>query len=70
MLAQRSASYSVALGARDCLILNGPYALYGTLLADGDCDSGAVGRQPGDPEPIFLDGFESFDTSAWSTTVP
>jgi hypothetical protein len=30
------------------------------------CDSGAVEAQP----PIFVDGFESGDTGAWSSTVP
>ena len=36
---------------------------------DADCASGAVERQPGEGE-IFLDGFESGDTTAWSVVVP
>lgn len=31
----------------------------------GLSDVGSVGRQPLDPSPIFLDGFESGDTRAW-----
>lgn len=37
----------------------------------GPYDLGADERPAGpDPEPIFSDGFESGNTSAWSTTVP
>ncbi len=31
----------------------------------GECDAGSVERQPDDPEPTFVDGFESGDTSHW-----
>ncbi|MCB1036486.1 MAG: right-handed parallel beta-helix repeat-containing protein, partial [Acidobacteria bacterium] len=34
-----------------------------------DCDSGAVERQAGDPDPIFVDTFESADLSAWSQVI-
>lgn len=43
----------------------------GEPRTDGDCDSGALEVQPLDNFlPIFTDGFESGDTSAWSGSVP
>jgi hypothetical protein len=32
---------------------------------DDHCDHGAVERQDQDPDPIFVDGFDFGDTSAW-----
>jgi len=40
----------------------------GFLRVDGACDVGAY--EVGAAEPIFLDGFESGDTTAWSDVVP
>jgi len=40
----------------------------GFLRVDGACDVGAY--EVGAAEPIFVDGFESGDTTAWSDTVP
>lgn len=37
---------------------------------DGECDSGSLEVQPADDFPILTDGFESGDTSAWSSSVP
>ena len=42
----------------------------GELRSDGNCDAGAVERQPGDGDPIFFDGFEAGDTSGWTTASP
>jgi hypothetical protein len=45
----------------------------GEPRGDGDCDSGAVERQvddPSDPTVVFIDGFESGNTSAWFETSP
>jgi len=56
---------SPALGGGDdgyCLT----YDQRGELRSDGNCDVGAVERQSVEPDPIFTDGFESGDTSAWT----
>jgi CSLREA domain-containing protein len=37
---------------------------------DGACDVGAVERQAGEEDPIFVDGFESGNTSVWTAAVP
>ncbi len=37
----------------------------GEPRSDGACDVGAVERQAGDQDPVFVDGFESGNTSAW-----
>jgi len=37
----------------------------GEIRGDGNCDIGAVERQPGEQDPVFIDGFESGDTGAW-----
>jgi hypothetical protein len=37
----------------------------GRLRPVGACDAGSVERQPDDPDPTFMDGFESGDTSYW-----
>ncbi len=37
----------------------------GEPRSDGACDVGAVERQSGDRDPIFVDGFESGNSSAW-----
>jgi hypothetical protein len=37
----------------------------GSPRNDADCDVGAVERQAGEQDPIFVDGFESGNTSAW-----
>lgn len=37
----------------------------GELRTDGACDVGAVERQAGELDPIFVDGFESGDTTSW-----
>ncbi len=42
----------------------------GETRLDGACDVGAVERQSGELDPIFFDGFESSDTTAWSSVVP
>ena len=55
-------------GGADALRLT--YDQRGQLRNVGLCDAGAVERQGGDPDPIFLDSFESGDTSAWSSSMP
>ncbi len=42
----------------------------GEPRADGACDTGAVERQVADQDPLFVDGFESGDVAAWSTSSP
>lgn len=37
----------------------------GEQRTDGACDVGAVERQAGEQDPIFVDGFESGDTTNW-----
>ncbi len=40
----------------------------GLIRPSKNCDSGAVERQLSDPEPIFIDGFESGGITGWSAS--
>ena len=41
-----------------------------SVIFNFDCDSNSRLYCISDPEPIFVDGFESGDVSAWSSSAP